>query len=285
MSGIDVFPRVAGAASTLAYAQVTADQALTAGTEADITGLSVTVTVPAGRRLKVTGTIYLQSSNADVVAILALHKNGAQAQSSQYINRTANVAEKASVDFVDTPTAGTHTYKLRGYLGTGATAQTTAGAAYPGFILVEDITGTVWPEGSQVTAGMVASEAWTDYTPNNTNVTVGNGIQTARYMKVGRTVTVLYKLLFGSTTSFAGTILIGLPVAHANTVGIISVGSGFINDAGTTNYLCTAYVESAGASQIKILTHSNANPVGPTQPMTWTTSDVLTFTLVYEAAS
>jgi hypothetical protein len=144
--------------------------------------------------------------------------------------------------------------------------------------------------GNQVDANFDAAfplgvDAWTAYTPTNTNVTLGNGTQVARYQRIGRTIYVKYNLTFGSTTSYGGNVSIGLPVAAAATGQ--SVGSVSILDTGTANYVGVALVtESATVATIHhSVPGSNAGAVNATAPMTWTTGDVLRMTVIYEAAT
>lgn len=127
----------------LGHRQITGDFSCTASTVTDITGLSVPVIAPSGRRIKV--LVYLPSIfQADA-------SGGADRGPSAYINEGATQLQQAMnfgslnnsehhpiyTYYLTTPTVGLHTYKAR--LGPGAfgTATLTAGATYPAYITVE----------------------------------------------------------------------------------------------------------------------------------------------------
>lgn len=132
----------------LGYAQVTANQTLTANT--DLTGLSVTVTVGNNRRIRVTGKVSWNNENAGAnYGTLAIMESGTELNAN-YIGLLGNgsIGEEGSVitQSILTPSAGAHTYNLRG-LGTVFNLIMTASATRPAFILVEDL-GPVLVEGT-----------------------------------------------------------------------------------------------------------------------------------------
>lgn len=132
--------------------------------------------------------------------------------------------------------------------------------------------------------GGVLPMDWTTYIPSNTNITVGNGTQTARFARSGNTVIATYTLTWGSTTSFGGDILVGLPVAAANNV-VHYVGSARMLDTGTAHFAGTWRILPAGTSgNVAAADGTGDRLVDATNPFTWTTGDVLSVTIVYEAA-
>lgn len=273
--------------STLGYAEVTANQNGISA-ETALTGLSVTVTVPAGRRLRITGKGQIVN-DANVGAVAGYIKEGTT-QLGRWVRHdlpSATYTLMGSMSQVVSPAAGTHTYYLSLHKNAGAgTLDYQATATNPGSILVEDITGSVWPAGSPVTAGMVASEAWTDFTPANLNVTVGNGTQVAKYMRIGRTIFVRYSLLWGSTTAFTGVPHIGLPVTPASSGTDTPPGVASLLDNGTRWYTGHVSVNEGGAN-VAQLHHSEGTTgnVDATNPFTWTTGDRLSVSITYEAAA
>lgn len=122
----------------LAYAQVTASQSpITASV--DLTGLSVTVDVPAGRRIRVTGH-GLTFCDAGGRAIVEIREGTTALGRVQ--DFTAHAADENSQydgSVVFTPAAGIHEYKLHYRLIVGADHRHAAFAEAPAFILVEDL--------------------------------------------------------------------------------------------------------------------------------------------------
>lgn len=70
--------------------------------------------------------------------------------------------------------------------------------------------GAVQPKA--LIAGTGSGWPWQSYSPTWTNLTVGNGTVNASYIQTGKTVTFKVYLLWGSTTSVAGSVQVTLPV-------------------------------------------------------------------------
>lgn len=128
-----------GPRGVLGYAQVVASQAGIT-TEVDLTGLSVAVTVAAGRRIRITGHAMFSGSVADNIAGFFINEGATRLQERGALCRPATWNMLAHAEVVLTPSAGAHTYKLRGLLwGGSGTVTMYAAATGPAFILVEDI--------------------------------------------------------------------------------------------------------------------------------------------------
>lgn len=122
--------------------EVTANQG-TFTAETDLTSLSVTVTVVAGRKLRITGEVHASSTvAADEIGFFI--KEGAtylakSGQSPPVANRNVLFHREKVVS----PSAGSHTYKLAmsRLSGTGDITMVAAAGnnGSPAFILVEDI--------------------------------------------------------------------------------------------------------------------------------------------------
>lgn len=136
-NGTDWSPMQGG--GTLGYAFTEADQLGIGSTITDLTELSATVTVAAGRSVRITGKGHFQQQTSTGTVQLFV-REGSSALDE--IDRAASLAAggrySAYSAYVFTPSAGAHTYKL--------SASTTAGAVDldigPGrnaYILVEDI--------------------------------------------------------------------------------------------------------------------------------------------------
>lgn len=187
----DVTPTPAPAStapsSTLGYTEVTTSQTIGAvSTETDITGASVTVTVPAGRRLKISAQTLLNTNVANDEARMHI-KEGATYLQTVIHSFSGALWETFRSDVIVSPSAGTHTYFLRAnrQSGTGSLA-TYAAAALPTFILVEDITGsgisghthTELDDTGWITPAFV--NGWLNYDAANYNP--------AGYRKIGKVV-------------------------------------------------------------------------------------------------
>lgn len=124
---------------TLGHAQVTAVQGpITA--EVDLTGLTVTVNLPASRRIKITGMALFNSTVAGDEVRLLIKEGTTTLQTAIHALSTASAFESLHGSVVLTPSAGSHTYKLSGVRNSGTgTVNMTAAATIPAFILVEDI--------------------------------------------------------------------------------------------------------------------------------------------------
>ncbi len=129
-----------GGVGTIGYAQRTSNQGGIT-TEVDLTGLSVTVTTGASRRIRISVEISAASSVAGDVVSLRIKEGSTQLQSREtHLASAAGSTGLCVASVVLTPTAGPHTYKaaLVRAVGTG-TVNTAASATAPAYILVEDI--------------------------------------------------------------------------------------------------------------------------------------------------
>lgn len=106
-------------------------------TAVDLTGLTTTVVVPSGRRVRITGYVAQAGSTVSTDAInLIVLEDGVQITSATIAATTAGTLTAIAVRL---PAAGSRTYKLQmSRTGTGDVTMT-ATASAPAFILVEDI--------------------------------------------------------------------------------------------------------------------------------------------------
>lgn len=127
----------------IGYAEVTAGQTPIAAA-VDLTGLTVTVTVGTGRRIKITGQVFFSSTVTNDIAGLLILDGATQLNGSQVqLGLTGVGAVTAVASAVVTPTSGSHTYKLQAVRSSGTgVVSTSASSAIPAFILVEDIGST-----------------------------------------------------------------------------------------------------------------------------------------------
>jgi hypothetical protein len=149
-----------GLSSVLAFAAMAADQTgITA--EVPLNGLSVSVIVPAGRRLRISVHTDLQGSADGAVPLINIKEDGAIVQRA-----TLELGDAVARSFtlpasvIRSPSAGIHTYSVTAQqaLGGGPTISINAVSAQ-NYILVEDITGSLWPIGSSVNPSMISGGA------------------------------------------------------------------------------------------------------------------------------
>lgn len=139
-NGLVTNTSLAPSAITLGYQEVATSQG-SITTEVDLTGLSVTVTVPTGgRRIRITAHLGVISSVAgDRVTTHIKEGTTYLSRSIRYIG-VASAEEGVEFSSSIVPTAGTHTYKLSMLRETGSgTVSATAFANNPAFILVEAV--------------------------------------------------------------------------------------------------------------------------------------------------
>lgn len=137
----------------IGYAEVTANQAIqdadSGGTETNLTGLSVAVTVGANRRIRITGsgTVGLDDPTGIMLAYGRIMEGATplghwckvalQPPSGTPLADDAEIKVEGSV--VLTPSAGAHTYKLTLFADGGTDLILAAAAGDAAWILVEDL--------------------------------------------------------------------------------------------------------------------------------------------------
>lgn len=154
----------------------------------------------------------------------------------------------------------------------------------------QEITGEKLGEYHDILAAV--TDPWTDYsgllqwTAAVSNPVIGNGVILAKYIQVGKLVIYTGSITMGSSTTFgSSTWFVSLPVTPIATA------------AGNTTYpgSCLLFDNSAvsgrqsGTASIFTTTQvdfyiGTGGQVTSAAPFTWATSDVLGWTLIYEAA-
>lgn len=103
----------------------------------DVTNLTVTVTIPSGgRKIKITAFAEgMYTTGTGTISMSIQEGSGVLSRTS---NETAGKVSPACCITVETPSAGSHTYKVT-ILQTGAGTAGLLATDYPAFILVEQI--------------------------------------------------------------------------------------------------------------------------------------------------
>ena len=137
------------------------------------------------------------------------------------------------------------------------------------------------------TAWLDYDAEYTSFTPTISGYTRGNGTSQARYVRLGKFVSVYVREVLGSTSSMSSSPVITLPVT-ASQVGAISPASVILLDAGTAYYFGNTFTTSTSSVTLRAVsttgTYAVEVGISATAPMTWTTGDEFQVTINYEAA-
>lgn len=126
----------------LGHAAITANQNSVGPGGVDVTGLAVTVTVPANRRLRVTAKAKLFTGTLAAATGLLLFRDTVQFDTADTSNDSSTAGATYGVDLVTfdhAPSAGAHTYKLQAFFSGNSDNIVIAQSNDPAFIVVEDI--------------------------------------------------------------------------------------------------------------------------------------------------
>jgi hypothetical protein len=141
---------------------------------------------------------------------------------------------------------------------------------------------------SSATTGLEWAGSYTTYTPTWTNLTVGNGTQTGRYLRIGNLVHVIQRLTFGSTTSISGTVQGTFPITAATNNIAQFFGTSHMLDTGVIQVYGSLYYNTTSNFYIcPLVTSGNYSTAGflaATIPFTFGLNDEINFNYVYEVA-
>lgn len=149
---------------------------------------------------------------------------------------------------------------------------------------LNDVTGTL----NLLYPGTSSTLAWDTWAPVlSVGWANGNGVWTAKYVQIGKTVIAQGYFVVGTTTTKGTGMTISLPVTAANLNSINGVAH-----AGTssTSGFSQMHVFTNSASVVTMFANNSAGTflasgsVNATAPITWATGSVLSFVLIYEAA-
>lgn len=130
----------------------------------------------------------------------------------------------------------------------------------------------------------IASDAWTAYTPTWSG-TLGNGVLTGAWQRIGRTIHWWANLVWGSTTSHgAGLQTLTVPFAPGTRyVASTPVGICQLTDSGVGHWFGPAQFSSGSTFNLSY----NSPVLYPTNtlPMAWGTADIASCWGTYEAAT
>jgi len=139
-----------------------------------------------------------------------------------------------------------------------------------------------------------SSPTFTSYTPSWTNLTVGNGTVTAVSATNGDLVSVVVKIVFGSTTSVSGLIKYSLPATAHSSIYLCEFPGGLMLDSGSYYTECHTRIDDSGTNGAIVWNNINEGATAqnfPVQsntssslPWTWATSDQIVSAFTYRKA-
>lgn len=160
----------------LDHKQLTTTQAGITGTLVDVTNLSSTVNVPAGRALRVTSKMQVLCTGVTGDIYIPILEDGAVRGRVTYRTLTLDQYMNPMGSIIVYPTPGVHTYKVQAAKWSGGGGMEVRPATdNPAYLTVEDVTGTEAPTGAYYEAlwtpvtsflnGWVAYDASMYYAP------------------------------------------------------------------------------------------------------------------------
>lgn len=118
----------------LGYRQVIGNQTGIT-TQADVTGLSCPVIVPANRKIHISTFIASTDNTLDAYNLFYIMEGATQLQVASANMRSNSVPEQMKPEVITSPSSGLHTYKVQAQ-GSGGTAAVNASSTSPAFIKV-----------------------------------------------------------------------------------------------------------------------------------------------------
>jgi hypothetical protein len=126
---------------------------------------------------------------------------------------------------------------------------------------------------------------WTSFTPNWTNVTIGNGTNVGRYCQIGKTINYFIYLTFGNTTAITGFLYCSFPVAAYTVSSFLINGDVVFFDQSTGVFNFGKHFADAEIGNLDAsTTYLKKSGTTSTIPFTFTTSDAIYISGTYEAA-
>lgn len=127
--------------------------------------------------------------------------------------------------------------------------------------------------------------ALTSWSPTLTNLTLGNGTQTAKYRRVGKICDVFWEFTLGSTSAVGTVPTVTLPFSARSGYNGQAPMNGTCLDSGVTRRQLNVSFSGTGAVFLEFW---NATPatasITATAPFTWGTNDSMAFWGTYELA-
>jgi hypothetical protein len=129
---------------------------------------------------------------------------------------------------------------------------------------------------------------WTSYTPQidqGATTNIAKTVNYARYLKIGRMVIVSVSLSVTGTGTTNNAITVTVPANIATTATVV-LGSGRVIDSNVADYqVMVIRTNTAQVAFVNATGNTGGNSVGASPNFALASPDVITFTIMYEAAS
>ena len=131
---------------------------------------------------------------------------------------------------------------------------------------------------------------WSTWSPTYANITIGNGTVVSRSVQIGNLVALHFSFTLGSTSAIGTDPRITPPVTASSTYTDAANNIGNLMCKDATGSTLSGYVRLETTTSLRPVvfgsagTYVNDTGITATVPFTWTTSDILAFTAILEAA-
>lgn len=147
--------------------------------------------------------------------------------------------------------------------------------------------GAVQPKA--LVAGTGSGWAWASWTPSWTNLVVGNGTVTAKYVQIGKNVFYRVDLLLGTTTAVGSVPYFSLPVTMSAVSQNTPIGMATYVDAATANYNGRVFRDSNNTDGLLVVdvvsgTYGTPTALTASVPFAFGAADRIIADGFYEAA-
>ena len=130
--------------------------------------------------------------------------------------------------------------------------------------------------------------AWTSYTVTPTNLTIGSGTLTGRYIKIGKLVIGRVRCVLAADSSISGAVEFSKPVTSVSASFPTVIGECVLLDSGTVEEMGRLLDSSTTKFKVQALTtpgtYVGVAELSATSPWTWAVNDVIDCKFIYEAA-
>jgi len=130
--------------------------------------------------------------------------------------------------------------------------------------------------------------AWTSYTVTPTNLTIGSGTLTGRYIKIGKLVIGRVRCVLAADSSISGAVEFSKPVTSVSASFPTVIGECVLLDYGTVEEMGRLLDSSTTKFKVQALTtpgtYVGITELSATSPWTWAVNDIIDCKFIYEAA-